>query len=78
MRAAISVLIAAGTMMLGACSIAPTASEHGHHHGASGSAPLGEVSFETTCAPEAHKAFNKGMLYQHSRRELKEARDFVR
>jgi hypothetical protein len=27
---------------------------------------LGKVNFETSCKPEAHKLFNKGMLYQHS------------
>lgn len=38
-----------------------------HHHGEpAASAPLGEVRFDTTCAPTAHKAFNQGMLYQHS------------
>lgn len=38
-------------------------------HDHAGHAPakaLGEVQFETSCRPEAHKRFNQGMLYQHS------------
>jgi hypothetical protein len=27
---------------------------------------LGKVNFETSCKPEAHKLFNRGLLYQHS------------
>jgi tetratricopeptide (TPR) repeat protein len=27
---------------------------------------LGKVNFETSCKPEAHKQFNRAMLYQHS------------
>ena len=27
---------------------------------------LGRVHFETSCAPEAQKLFDRGMLYQHS------------
>ena len=27
---------------------------------------LGQVNFQTSCKPEAHKQFNRGLLYQHS------------
>jgi hypothetical protein len=27
---------------------------------------LGEVNFQTSCKPEAHRLFNRGLLYQHS------------
>lgn len=40
-------------------------SEHSHGEPASG-ASLGDVQFDTTCAPPAQKAFNQGMVYQHS------------
>src|SRR3954469_2381326 len=33
---------------------------------AEGEQKLGEVTFETSCEPEAQKLFNQGMLYQHS------------
>lgn len=38
-----------------------------HDHGAHTSGrSLGEVQFETSCRPEAHKRFNEALLYQHS------------
>src|SRR4051812_3714974 len=33
---------------------------------AEGEQKLGEVTFETSCTPEAQKLFDRGMLYQHS------------
>jgi tetratricopeptide (TPR) repeat protein len=47
--------------------VQPAAGQSTHEHGAHAHGKaLGEVQFETSCAPHAAKLFNEAMLYQHS------------
>jgi hypothetical protein len=58
-----SLLIAAFGLTLSNSTYAQSTHDHGSH---GSSKSLGQLEFQTSCKPEAHKRFNQAMLYQHS------------